>query len=621
MQDEIKTEYVNSDKIIRQGNVSSSKEIKNKQNNKIPIIVGVTGHRNLVDEDIDKIEKCVEDALKEIYNKCGEDTPVIMLNAFAEGADILCAKVALRMKIDVYALLPCDPNRYVKSFDNKKVAYEMLNEYLPQTKRIIIAPDIERHKAFVKKISGLNDNDYEYRQMGICMASSCHILLALWDGKVSDKQFGCGTADVVKLALEQNYLSEDYTYRPGRINDCAVEWISVRRQNDRTDCNVRRVWLSSKLASADTKKETYCERYEKTQEMPGFISEMIEKTSAYNSETANMKVTRPRLWKNENQLDDYHKALRSHYIKADDLSYAKNQKQYSGLLFTIACMGTFIALFFTMYDDASIQWMIVPCTIVIIALILVTVFGRKRKVLEKYVEYRAMAEAIRIQFYASMILQNTTFIDVVCNLYPWTQKSNYSWIAKVIRSLAIINETQSLTVDRSEVVNVWLGENSDPSGQLYYHRSKIKKNRKTAENSLKISLAIKLSTIGIYCTIFVFELVSIVLEGTDISWFWNGIIAGEFSWRNLGVILVGTATAASLLFSGYFDKLSYNRKADDNKNMIAFYSSACERWKDVEKMGDVNAIAKFIKEVAREEIVENGIWCSYVMDNDLEIEI
>ena len=111
------------------------------------------------------------------------------------------------------------------------------------------------------------------------------------------------------------------------------------------------------------------------------------------------------------------------------------------------------------------------------------------------------------------------------------------------------------------------------------------------------------------------------MEGTDISWFWNGIIAGEFSWRNLGVILVGTATAASLLFSGYFDKLSYNRKADDNKNMIAFYSSACERWKDVEKMGDVNAIAKFIKEVAREEIVENGIWCSYVMDNDLEIEI
>lgn len=39
------------------------------------------------------------------------------------------------------------------------------------------------------------------------------------------------------------------------------------------------------------------------------------------------------------------------------------------------------------------------------------------------------------------------------------------------------------------------------------------------------------------------------------------------------------------------------------------------------KMNDPVAVEKFIKEVAREEIVENGIWCSYVMDNDLEIEL
>ena len=55
--------------------------------------------------------------------------------------------------------------------------------------------------------------------------------------------------------------------------------------------------------------------------------------------------------------------------------------------------------------------------------------------------------------------------------------------------------------------------------------------------------------------------------------------------------------------------------------MISFYSSACERWKEVSALNDEVVLEKFIYEVAREEIIENGIWCSYVMDNELEIEI
>ena len=178
-----------------------------------------------------------------------------------------------------------------------------------------------------------------------------------------------------------------------------------------------------------------------------------------------------------------------------------------------------------------------------------------------------------------------------------------------------------MNIDRTQVVNVWIGNSSEPSGQLNYHASKIHKNRNRAELNNKVSSIIRLFTICIYILIFIFEVVSTILDWYNIQWFWDGFIVGEFSWRNLGVILVGTATAASLLFSGYFDKLSYDRKADDNEHMISFYSSACERWKEVSALNDEVVLEKFIYEVAREEIIENGIWCSYVMDNELEIEI
>ena len=82
------------------------------QNDRIPIIVGVTGHRNIVDEDKPAIKAQVIESLKEIQNLCkaekkgGEDTPVIMLNAFAQGADMLCAEAAFDLGIEVYAVLP-----------------------------------------------------------------------------------------------------------------------------------------------------------------------------------------------------------------------------------------------------------------------------------------------------------------------------------------------------------------------------------------------------------------------------------------------------------------------------------------------------------------------------------
>ncbi len=589
------------------------------QNDKIPIVIGVTGHRNLVSADIPAIKRYVEKALTEIRNQCNSDTPIIMLNAFAEGADILCAEVAFSMNIDVYALLPCPLERYVKSFDNKEMA-QKLPEYLEKTKRVIIAPDIEKNKDFIDKVKPIKDVDYEYRQMGISMASNSHILLALWDGKPSDQQFGCGTADVVRFALEQNYLSSDHLYRPGLINDCAVEWISVRRQGDGAECHLRRAWLSSKFAPVND-GELYRDRYVVTQTMPSFIKRIINKTAEYNAEKVDLTVDRPKLWKDVDELDSYHKVLRCHYIKADNLSYVANQKIYIRLLLTIACLGTLVALFFTMYDDASIKWMIWFCTAAIILLIGITKYGQKRKVHEKYVDYRALAEAIRIQFYMSIVLQNRPYPDVVCNFYSWSQKSNYSWISKAIKSIAIINERCYMNIDRTQVVNVWIGNSSEPSGQLNYHASKIHKNRNRAELNNKVSSIIRLFTICIYILIFIFEVVSTILDWYNIQWFWDGFIVGEFSWRNLGVILVGTATAASLLFSGYFDKLSYDRKADDNEHMISFYSSACERWKEVSALNDEVVLEKFIYEVAREEIIENGIWCSYVMDNELEIEI
>ena len=127
-------------------------------------------------------------------------------------------------------------------------------------------------------------------------------------------------------------------------------------------------------------------------------------------------------------------------------------------------------------------------------------------------------------------------------------------------------------------------------------------------------------TVAIYAVIFVVEIVNHLLSVADIISFWEGDIVDGLSWRSVGIIVMGTVTAASLLFTSYFGKLSFARKAEDNYKMSMFYSSANTLWEEVKMRSDVE-IAKFVREIAREEIIENGIWCSYARDNNLEINV
>ncbi len=198
-----------------------------------PVVVGVTGHRNIVVEDKPAIRAQVEECLKEILSLCkGTDTPVIMLNAFAQGADMLCAEVAFGLGIDVYAVLPYALERYIKSFDDLQ-AKGRLRGCLDKCKRVFLSPDTEKCREKYKAEADMDDDSYDYRQLGIYTAVNSHILLALWDGKPPKVRYGCGTVEVIDFALESK---------------AAVAWIKCRRQGDGDNADIKRKWITGSRA-------------------------------------------------------------------------------------------------------------------------------------------------------------------------------------------------------------------------------------------------------------------------------------------------------------------------------------------------------------------------------------
>ena len=255
--------------------------------NAIPIIVGITGHRNIVDEDKSKIKAQIIESLREIQGHCkstkknGQDTPIIMLNGFAQGADMLCAEAAFEVGIDVYAVLPREEDKYLASFDNQ-TDKQKIHGYLQKAKRVILAPDMERNKEWLQAHSDISDESYEYRQLGIYIAEHSHILIALWDGKSPETQFGCGTYEVIKFALEHNYLNREHLFTPGLINDIAVVWIKSRRQGDGSKADIRKTWLTSYFAERNGRDDGNNDHLVVSNEPPAFLQDIIKKTIKYN---------------------------------------------------------------------------------------------------------------------------------------------------------------------------------------------------------------------------------------------------------------------------------------------------------------------------------------------------
>ena len=80
----------------------------------------------------------------------------------------------------------------------------------------------------------------------------------------------------------------------------------------------------------------------------------------------------------------------------------------------------------------------------------------------------------------------------------------------------------------------------------------------------------------------------------------------SFILRSLMKIIMGGVSAVTVFLSGYYGKLSYDRKSADHAKMAQLYACAEKRFDS-----DEDKRKKLFSELAREEIIESGNWESY----------
>lgn len=588
---------------------------------KIPIVLGVTGHRNIVKDDYADIAAQTEKAMAEIQSLCksnkGDNTPLVLLTGLAQGADMLVCDVAIKLGIQYIAVLPCELEEFKKSF-NDIDDLSKLDTYIQKAYDTVIAPDYEKDFDNQSKCGQKVDN-YQYRQVGIYIAEHSHVLFGLWDGKPASP-FGCGTAEVIDFAINASYHKADVKNTFGVLDDSVVVWINCRRQGDGQQADVKTLYL---LPNVDVTRddETITKRkrkagvvtdkyplikgykYEVYNRLPKQSVQVILRTVRYNDAQYKEGKSWP-LLNNLEALTPYQQRICKHYDKSDTL--AKSKKIiFTRLLLAISVIGALLALVFMLYDESGYNFLSLPCLGLVAIIVIVYFCDAKRYYHRDSIEYRTLSEALRTQFYASAC-------GVDCNVsdyYTWAQKNQIVWIYKALLALSVGN-IENKQLDMRDVRANWV---SIDSGQYNYHHNRKKTRGKRARVYSAISTILFGLTIALYVIVTLVEILTLC---NLTNWFDTPIGINDMTIRSVFQVAFGTFTAVSLLASSFFGKLSCERECDDSKKMERLYLSACNKW-DVESPH----FPDLVRSIAREEIVENGIWLSYMTDNDLEINV
>ena len=235
---------------------------------------------------------------------------------------------------------------------------------------------------------------------------------------------------------------------------------------------------------------------------------------------------------------------------AADILSIRNAGRHRRILLALSAAGTLLTLFFLLYDEAEAHGLILACGVMVVCLFCIRRFADRMDCHRKYIEYRVLAECLRCQFFLFFAGLGTRVTDIL----PWTIRQDVPWIRDVLSALP-----EDSPMEKHSILDCWIRD------QKAYHASALKKAEIKDRRDRRISTAVLVLTVIVYCAALIYELaVYRHAAGTG-----NADVI-----RAVLKIVLGTMSAATLFTGNYYGKMSVSSAVDDHRRMIALYEEA-----------------------------------------------
>ena len=438
-----------------------------------PLVVGVTSHRNIPAGEIEPIRQRVREFLAGLKRDFPA-LPLVVLSALAEGGDQLVAQEALAVGARLIAPLPLPRDLYVEDFADPATRANF--EALCARARVMQLPLRAGQTRHAVEPPGMA-RDRQYAQVGVYIVDHCHILLAIWDGKQSERLGG--TAQVVRYHLDGSMPGLIDRRREARhVLGGGDERLLYHIVCSRDEAGgavatglqaLQALWRTGETASAAEMG------------MPPEFRLMFTHMAEFNAECGKYATA-------ISAAAQRHRAAEGNAgLSMDDVFHAADwlaihfQKRVLLAMRVTYTLAALMGIAFALYAHlAEHNYLIYLFLLLFASGAAVVGLARRRGWHRKYLDYRALAEFLRVQTYwrHAGISAHEGHEFTHDNLLQ-RQNTELGWIRNVMRAVGMDTRADPAgngpdTLAR--VIAEWVGE-SGKSGQLHYYE------RKTVERS------------------------------------------------------------------------------------------------------------------------------------------
>ncbi|MDE1961897.1 MAG: hypothetical protein KGH80_09885 [Xanthomonadaceae bacterium] len=431
-----------------------------------PLVIGVTSHRNIPAAEIEPIRRRVRELLAQLQCEFPH-SPLIVLSALAEGGDQLVAEEALALGARLVAPLPLPRVIYAQDFDNDSARTAF--DALCLKAHVIELPLQPGHDA-AQVEHGSIERDRQYARAGVFIARHCHLLLAIWDGKQSERLGG--TAQVVDYFL--------HGVMPGLIERRrgARRWL-FGYGDERLVCHLvcsrdtpdgvptlplrpgQMLWRTAGSVSAPD--APLPARFLEGFALAGKFNRDADKYRARIAAAAADPVER-----------GAPPALAALFRAADWLALHFQQRVLLSMRVAYTVAGL-MGIAFAVYDNLADSNAFIYVFLLLFASgAAISTLARRREWHRKYLDYRALAEGLRVQgYWRRAHISLTGDPEFAQDSLQQKQDIALDWVRDAMRSADLVRTPDAVRASAAqlrEVIAEWIGD--DNGGQLGYYTRK-----------------------------------------------------------------------------------------------------------------------------------------------------
>lgn len=599
----------------------------------VPLVIGVTGHRNLRPADQPKLEKVVRSVFDNIRQK-SPHTPLLVLSSLAEGADRLVARVALELKINLIVPLPMQRELYERDFSTPASRADFA-KLLSQASYAFVLPVVKdcRNDAIGKDGAA---RDYQYEQTGAYIAKNSQILIALWDGECTD--LVGGTSEVVKFQIEgvpasyvprRNQLDgleigEVYhiitpTMTNPQPNGEAFSFRSLSHNSDR--CDDPLILSDPKAEKSNCEGPSAFRGFERIYKHIDRFNEDLGKVLPGLSQE--LEKSKCKLFPDSKaeRLPDPLKAMREQFAVADTLSnhFQKQARNTLDILFVCAFIA---AAFFDVFAEMKFGHRFEVSTLGPYVLITIAAYyllyrrAIRKDLQNKYQDYRALAEGMRVQFFWRLANLNLSVADH----YLRKQRSELDWICSAVRAWNPTNwdKDRKFVSQGNEMQNIELVYEYWLTEQLKYFII----SAHTDHRKLKRSEAtVKYLFWGGVITAGTFALALLLFLLWHPEWLRDFFDFLEHH-RNIHgslVLLMSLPLILAALLHNFAEKNAWSEHAKQYNRMVQLFGRAAKLLREMIKNKEYRDARDLIENLGKEALSENGDWVFLHRERPLEV--